>query len=259
MEGNAIISIFVVPFFACVCGIAPLIFATILYLNARKRSGVKSYLEQAKPLRAGYASEGIGPVWVRGTIEKVLNGIIPGDEPPTALLRLHIEALTQKMDDDGQEWTTQADQMRVMPFVLADPSGSLWVDPTGVAKSLLGTPITPISELLNKAVLALQINPGAAYGSRKMRYQLWQLKQGEAVTVIGTVQQRKESPVLAGTHEQPIIISPLEIHQVLALTTKQAKTSNIWAYILGIPGILFLIISLITFISAIFKVVSAGR
>ena len=105
-------------------------------------------------------------------------------------------------------------------------------------------------------MLILQIPPGAM-AAQKLRYHMWELHQGQQVTVVGKAQQINGQMIIAKTKDQPLIISPGEISTVAGETKRQTNTSWILALVLGIPGLIILCGSIISFGIALIKLLAA--
>jgi hypothetical protein len=91
----------------------------------------------------------------------------------------------------------------------------------------------------------------------KLRYQLWELHQGQPVSVVGKAQQINGQMVIAKTKDQPLIISPGEISTAAGETRRQTTTSWVLALVLGIPGLVILCGSIIGFGIALLKLLAA--
>jgi len=249
------VSIFMLPFFACICGIGPLIFAGLLLYNARRGDRLMNNIKNAKNLPISSIQANTGLVRLSGVITHIATPLFPQDPLLQTMLRLRIEAWKESASDNHMEWAPTADKIKTVPFLLSDGRGSIWVTPEGFEKQLMGPGITPTPAQLEDAVIILQIPPGAL-AERKLRYHLWELHQGQHVTVVGKAQQINGQMVITKTKDQPLIISPSEISAVAGETKRQTSTSWILALVLGIPGLIILCGSIIGFGTALLKLLA---
>jgi hypothetical protein len=251
-----VVSIFMLPFIACICGIGPLIFAGLLFYNARRGDRMMNNIKSAKILPISSIQAGSGLVRLSGVITHIANPLFLHDPVPKMLLRLRIEAWKESTSDDHMEWAPTADKIKAVPFILSVGRDSIWVSPDGFEKQLMGPGIIPSLAQVEDAVIILQIPPGAM-AERKLRYQLWDLHQGQQVTVVGKAQQIEGRMVIAKTKDQPLIIGPGDISTVAGETKRQTNTSWILALVLGIPGLVILCGSIIGFGTALLKLIAA--
>jgi hypothetical protein len=251
-----VVSIFMLPFIACICGIGPLIFAGLLFYNARRGGRLMNNIKSAKNPPISAIQPDTGLVRVNGVISYIANPLFPQDPHPQTMLRLRIEAWKESASDDHMEWAPTADKIKTVPFRLSDGHDSIWVFPDRFEKQLMGPGVIPTPAQVEDAVLILQIPPGAM-AERKLRYRLWELRQGQQVTVVGKAQQINGQMVIAKTKDQPLIISPGEISIAAGETKRQTTTSWILTLVLGIPGLIILCGSIIGFGAALLKMVAA--
>jgi len=251
-----VVSIFMLPFFACICGIGPLIFAGLLLYNARRGDRLMNSIKSAKNLPISSIQTDTGLVRLCGVITHIATPLFPQDPQPQTLLRLRIEAWKESASDDHMEWAPTADKIKAVPFLLSDGRDSIWVSPDGFEKQLMGPGIIPTHAQIEDAVIILQIPPGAMV-KRKLRYQLWELHLGQQVTVVGKAQQINGQMIIAKTKDQPLIISPGEISAIASETKRQTNTSWILTLVLGIPGLVILCGSIIGFGIALLKLLAA--
>ncbi len=123
---------------------------------------------------------GQGPVRVHGKITQISEPLDDDPKAPLAFLRLLIEEQTE----DG--WKKRLDEVKSSPFVLDDGSGRIWVQVDKPEAEFLGEGTYTSAMQAEKALLTLKQPLSAARG-RKLRYRLWEVRQGERLTVRGWV------------------------------------------------------------------------
>jgi hypothetical protein len=243
-SGSSFMSLFILPFFACTCGVGPLIFAVILFLNARRAGRLAGSLKNAQTPVISQLKSDMGLVRLAGAITNVPSPLYPQDPQPQAFLRLRVEAWKESASDDHMEWSPQTDKIKATPFQINDGTGSVWVLPEGLDKSFLGPGIDPSASQVENAALLLQVSPGAMMG-RRLRYRLWEIRKDQRVTVVGTVVPQGNQMVIQKAKNQPLIIAPGEIAAISTEVSRQTNTSRVWALVLGIPGLIVLCGSLV--------------
>ena len=132
----------------------------------------------------------------------------------------------------GGKETQRIDRIQTRPFLLDDGTGTVWVDPTGLDRLLLGEGIVPEPEEQAAVLQAVGLPP-----SLSGLVQVWALSTGQEVTVVGTVQKRDGQTVIAKSQGQPLIISPGDISDLLAQTGKQSAVA--W-FMLGALALIIL-------------------
>jgi hypothetical protein len=225
---------------ACFCGILPLGFAAILFFTARKRGQVGSAVGAAKKNTIATLQPGLGLVRLQGRIapsENALDG-----SPENALVYLHLKVEQYESNSDDSGWRGLMDKTRSVPFQLDDGSGSIWVDPEGLDKQLLGDGVTPNEDQAQAACILLGISLKIFAGP--FRFCLWEYRAGQPVTVVGAVAQGQNGLQIARVQGQPFVVSPLLGQALDSKISFQSKLARTWTLVLGITGALFLLCGL---------------
>jgi hypothetical protein len=225
---------------ACFCGILPLGFAAILFFTSRKRGQVGSAVGAAKKTTVATLQPGPGLARLQGRIVPPPSAIDGSAENALVYLRLKVEVY--ESDSDSSGWKGLTDKARGIPFQLDDGSGTVWVNPEGLDKQLLGDGITPNDDQIQAACILLGISPSILRG--QLRFWLWELRAGQTVSVIGGIAQGQNGLEIARVQGQPFVVSPLLGQAVDAKISTQSKAAQTWTLVLGIPGALFLLCGL---------------
>jgi hypothetical protein len=225
---------------ACFCGIVPLGFAAILFFSTRKRGQVGSAVGSARKTTVAALRSGAGLARLQGSIAAQASAIDGSAENALVYLRLKVEVYDSDSEDSG--WKGLTDQARGIPFRLEDASGTVWVNPEGLDKHLLGNSIVPDENQAQAACILLGIPPDILRG--QLRFTLWELRAGQMITVVGSAVQGQNGLEITRGQGQPLIISHLLGQAVDARISTQKNTSRTWMLILGIPGALFLLCGL---------------
>jgi hypothetical protein len=219
---------------AVCCGLPLLIFAAVVFYAARKHTRNMAQINSAAPARISTLKAGSQLVRLEGIIKQVHQPIDGPADSPLAFVRLKVEVYER--DSDGSGWRGTGDKLRASPFLLEDESGAIWVDPQGLDKLSLGEGIVPSREAAEAAAILTGINPVLL--NTDYRAQLWELRGGQRVTVIGAVTQRNGALVVSKLKNNPLLITPLLGEAVQLPSQQQARTGWMWSVILGIPGLL---------------------
>ena len=225
---------------ACFCGILPLGFAAILFFTARKRGQVGSAVGTAKKATVATLQPGTGLVRLQGRIAPSDNAIDGSAENALVYVRLKVEKY--ESGDISHGWNGLTDKARSIPFQLDDGSGAVWVNPEGLDKQLLGDGFTPNDDQIQAACILLGISLKIFAG--QLRFCLWELRAGQAVSVVGGVFQGQKGLEIARVQGQPYVVSPLLGQAVDGKISTQSKLARTWMLVLGIPGALFLLCGL---------------
>jgi hypothetical protein len=225
---------------ACFCGIVPLGFATILLFTSRKRGKVGSAVGGAKRISIAAVKPGVPLLRLEARIMPMENAIDGSPENALVFLRLKIEVY--ESDSDSSGWRGLTEKTRGIPFQLEDATGSIWVNPDGLDKQLLGDGMTPNEDQIQAACILLGISPKILRG--KLRFSLWELRAGQQVSVIGGALEGQQGLEISRIQNQPFIISPLLGEMVDNTVISETRKSQVWTLILGIPGLLFLLCGL---------------
>jgi nitrogen fixation-related uncharacterized protein len=225
---------------ACFCGLLPLGFAAILFFSARKRGQVGSAVGSAKKNTIAGLQPGPGLVRLQGRIAPLENALF--GSPDRALVYLRLKVEQYQSDSDGSGWRGLMDKARSVPFQLDDGSGTIWVNPEGLDKQLLGDGVTPNEEQTDAATILLGISLGIFAGP--LRFILWEYRAGQTVTVVGAVAQGQNGPIIARVQGQPFVVSPLLGSALDSKISFQSKLARTWTLVLGIVGALFLVCGL---------------
>ncbi len=235
-----VISIFAWLGGACFCGVLPLGFAAILFFTARKRSRVGNAVGFAKKDTVASLVPGPGLVRLQGTISPTETALDGSSENALVYLRLKVEIY--ESDSDSSGWKGLTDKSRGIPFQVDDGSGSVWIDPDGLDKQLLGDGVIPTDDQIQAACIMLGISPGILRG--RLRYRLWEVRSGHSISIVGCIGQGQKGLQVMKVQGQPFVISPLLGQTLDAKISSQTKIAHTWTYILGIPGLLFLLCGL---------------
>jgi len=107
--------------------------------------------------------------------------------------------------DPEEGWKTRYDQMKSTHFWLREEHGLVWVAADQLDETQLGEGYYASTKQAEEALKILGHEKSAAWG-KGLRHRIWELRVGQAVSVIGQVRQRLS---LISTPEQPLVISPL--------------------------------------------------
>ena len=217
------------PQLLCACGslffaVVAVVFLVLLTRSSRLRQQLRATLANLPLQSIAALQPGQGLVRLKGVISQVPEPVPP--LPDTAVLRVAMTR-TKTEGDDRQ----QMDRIQTRPFLLDDGSGTVWVDPEGLDRSLLGEGVIPEGVDRTAALQAVGLPPTLS-GS----VQVWVLRAGQEVTVVGTVQQKGDQMMIAKARGKPLVVFPGDLPDVLAHIGRQTTTA--WLPI----GILSLII-----------------
>jgi hypothetical protein len=225
---------------ACLCGLVPLGFAAILFFTARKRGQVGSAVRAAKRVAVENLQQGSGLVRLQGKISASQNPLDGSSENALVYLRIKVEVY--ESDSDSSGWRGLTDKTRCIPFQLDDNAATVWINPDGLDKQLLGDGVTPNDEQIQTACILLGISSNLLRG--ELRFTLWEFRAGQYLCVIGGVTRGQNGLVIAKVQGQPFIVSPLLGQAIDTKISKQSKLSRTWMLVLGIPGTIFIICGL---------------
>jgi len=217
---------------ALCCGLPLLIFAIVTFTSGRKHHQNLEQINHAVSSKIVTLKPGNQFVRLEGVIKEVPDAIDGPAESSLAVLRLHVD----EYKDDESGWGGAGDKIRTAPFLLEDSSGSIWVDPQGLDKYSLGDAQVPEQERAEAAAILLGLPLAVLSG--QTRSQLWELRGGQRVTVIGVVHQRDGKLFIAKSKNQVFIVSSRLGIGIQVQSQQQVKTAWIYTAILGIPGIL---------------------
>ncbi len=222
------------------CGIVPLVFAAILFFSARKRGQTGSAVGAARKTSLAALRPGPGLVRLQGEIAPQPNAIDGAPENALVFLRMKVEIYITDSDESG--WRGMTDKSRGIPFRLEDGSGEAWVIPDGLDKHMLGNGFVPNEDQIQAACILLNISTGNIHN--QLRYQMWEIRAGQTVTVVGSAVHGQNGLEVRRVEGQPLIVSPMLGQEVDANLASQASKSRAWTYILGIPGAIMLLCTL---------------
>ncbi|MCX7855370.1 MAG: E3 ubiquitin ligase family protein [Anaerolineae bacterium] len=240
----------VLPQLLCGCGslffaVVAAVFMVLLLRSARQRQQLQATLNRL-PLRSvADLRPGPGLVRLKGVIAQVPESVPPLLE--IAVVRVAIQAGRRREDRQSM------DRVQARPFLLDDGTGTVWVDPTGLDRFLLGEGIVPEDADRAAALQAVGLPP-TLVGP----VQVWALRAGQEVTVVGTVQQRDGQVVVAKAKGQPLVISPGDIPDIAVQAQRQSIRAWVGIGILGLIALCMLAISGITLIGALITLWSGG-
>lgn len=138
------------------------------------------------------------------------------------------------------------DRVQTRPFLLDDGTGTVWVDPAGLDRFLLGEGFVPEGADRAAALQAVGLPP-----TLEGPVQVWALRTGQEVTVVGTVQQRGDPMVIAQAKGQPLVVSPGDLPNVAVQTRQQSTGAWIGLGVLGLVALCLLAVSAIMLIRAL--------
>jgi hypothetical protein len=234
------------------CGIVPLGFALILYFTQRKRGQVGSAVNQARPVEILDVTPGSGLVRLQGRIIAPPNALDGPEDAPLVYLRFKVEIY--KSDDDSSGWVGFTEKAHGVPFQLEDGSGTVWVNPEGLDKQLLGEGSVPNNDQITRACLLLGISTDMLRG--QLRYRIWELRAGQTITVVGAPVQGQSGVEVVHSQGQPFVISPMLGVAVDSAITSQKGKARTWMLIIGIFGGVFLLCGLGGFLYNLIRALS---
>jgi hypothetical protein len=237
---ESIIAIFAWLGVSCFCGLAPLGFAAILFFSARKRERIGSEISTAKRTTIAALRPENGLVRLQGKIAPNVKAIDGAPENALVYVRLKVEVY--EAGDENSGWKGLITKDRSVSFELNDGSGTVLVNPEGLDNQLIGTGVVPTEEQIQTTCILLGISTGILRGH--LRFTLWELRAGQTLTVVGTPIQGQNGLELAKLPGKTFVVSPLLGQAVDGRISTQTKKAQVWTYILGIPGALFLLCGL---------------
>jgi len=231
----------VLPQLLCSCGslffaVVAAVFVVLLLRSARQRQRLQTTLANL-PLRSvADLRPGQGLVRLKGVITQV-------PEPVPPLLDIAVVRVALKTGRPGEEDRQQMDRVQVRPFLLDDGTGTVWVDPAGLDRFLLGEGVTPEDADRAAALQAVGLPP-ALDGP----VQVWAVRAGQEVTVVGTVQQKGDQTVIAKAKGQPLVVAPGDIPDIAVQTRRQSAGAWVGVGVLGLLILCLLSVAGITLI-----------
>ncbi len=231
----------VLPQLLCSCGslffaAVTAVFLVLLVRSARQRQRLQATLTNIPLQSVAALRPGQGLVRLKGVIAQV-------PEPVPPLLDIAVVRVAVKTGRPGQENRQQMDRVQMRPFLLDDGTGTVWVDPTGLDRFVLGEGFVPEGADRTAALQAVGLPPGL-----DGPVQVWALRAGQEVTVVGTVQQRGDRTVIAKAKGQPLVVSPGDIPDALAQMGKQSTGAWVLVGVLGLLILCLLTVAGITLI-----------
>jgi hypothetical protein len=222
----------ILPTLLCSCG--SLFFAAVavgflvlLLYSGRKRQQLRATLANI-PLRSiATLRPGQGLVRLKGVIAQVPEPMPPLQDVAVLRVLSRIKIVEEKQ---------QSDRVQVRSFLLDDGSGTVWVDPTGVDRYLLGKAAIPEGADRADALEAVGLPKQLARGYMEV----WALRVGQEVTVVGTVQQRGEESFIAKEKGQPLVISPGDVPEMLTQAGRQSTVTWVVSGVLGLIALCLL-------------------
>jgi len=231
----------VLPQLLCSCGalffaVVAAVFLVLLIRSARQRQRLQTTLANIPLQSVAALRPGPGLVRLKGVIAQV-------PEPVPPLLDIAVVRVAVKTGRPGQEDRQQMDRVQVRPFLLDDGTGTVWVDPAGLDRYLLGEGFVPEGADRAAALQAVGLPPGL-----DGPVQVWALRAGQEVTVVGTVQQKGDQTVIAKAKGQPLVVSPGDIPDALVQMGKQSTGAWVGVGLLGLLILCLLSVAGITLI-----------
>ncbi len=204
----------------------------ITFLSGKKHSQNEAFVNQASPSSISTLQVGRNLVRLEGIIQEIPNRIDGPDETALAFIRLKVE----QYDSDEGGWKGAGDKLRGVPFRLEDETGSIWIDPQGLDKLSLGEGIHVVPSAAESAAILVGLNLAVLRG--ETRCTLWELRKGQRVTVVGTVQQREGTLLVAKDKKQPLIVTSLLGNAVQVQLKQFAKRAWVMTAVLGGLGLM---------------------
>ncbi len=208
--------------------VAMIPFLALLFRSGRKRQQLRAMLAQVPSRSVATLRPDQGLVLLRGTISQVPDPVQPFLD--IAVLRL---SLRIGIGEKKQEM----DRVQARPFLLDDGTGTVWVDPAGLDPLLIGGEgIVPTGQERLDALQAVGLPPSMAEGF----IQVWALRAGEEVTVVGTVQERDGQMFVGKGPKTPLVVSTGGVPEMVAQAGRQTRTVWIVVGVLGVIGLCML-------------------
>jgi hypothetical protein len=231
----------VLPQLFCSCGslffaVVAAVFVVLLLRSARQRQRLQTTLANIPLQSVAALRPGPGLVRLKGVIAQV-------PEPVPPLLDIAVVRVAIKTGRPGEEDRQQIDRVQVRPFLLDDGTGTVWVDPTGLDRFLLGEGVTPEDADRAAALQAVGLPP-----TLDGPVQVWALRVGQEVTVVGTVQQKGDQTVIAKAKGQPLVVAPGDIPDIAVQTRRQSTGAWVGVGLLGLLILCLLSVAGITLI-----------
>nr|BAL54984.1 hypothetical protein HGMM_F22C05C30 [uncultured Chloroflexota bacterium] len=231
---------------ACLCGVVPLLFAAIAFYAKGKHEKSARAIASARPAKISSLRPGMGLVRLRGRVAPVPHPFEGTPENGLIYLRLQVEeyvsayTITGNKTGETPGWKPFTDKWRGIPFQLEDESGQVWVKPEGLDRHFVGDGFVPDEAQIQKACDLLEISPDMLKG--RLRFQMWELRAGQEMTVIGAPLQDEEGNlVIAKSNSYPLLISSWPWEILDKKLSAQARQARNWVLFLGIPGLFFLL------------------
>jgi hypothetical protein len=239
---------------SCFCGLIPLGIAAILFFTARKRSQVGTAVSRANKLPIGSLQPRQDLIRLQGRIDPAGCGF---DGPPeTAVVFLRLKVERYQSDQDSSGWRGLTDKVRSVPFRLDDGSASVWINPEGLDKQLLGEPSIPTDEQVQADCILLGISPNMLRG--RLRFSMWEQRGGQSITVIGVPTVGLNGLEIKKVPEKPFVVSPLLGEAVEGSLVFQKNKARTWMLVLGIPGAVFLLCGFVGAIVSLVRIISSS-
>lgn len=146
-------------------------------------------------------SAGMGWVELQGIVTQVPNPLDQNQQNPLAVMRLVIE-----VNDPNGGWSVVLDRFKASEFSLEDGTGTVWISPDHLDLSLLGEGSFASIKQAEDALKVLGLQSSSAWG-RGLRYKLWELRGGQELIAVGSVQQQLR---LSSTANSPLTLTPVE-------------------------------------------------
>lgn len=221
-------------------GVMVLAFDALLTFVGWKQKQTEGTLKDAQTLSVAQLRPTKSLVCLRGQIMRVGELLDVHAAQPLALIRMRVEVYEYDPIDEQNNWRPWGDKIKATPFLLADPSGEVWVDPSGADKTrFLGPGSEPTPEQISDASRILDL-PLEGLGRKRARYQLWELHQGDTVTVYGAVRGTGAGVQVEKPPQGPLVITGLDRAALERSQAKRTKLSMGLAIGLGVLGVLLL-------------------
>ena len=222
------------PGVAVLCGVLPLVCATLLVKTAMKNVQVQ-WVTRTPLVTVSTLLPSIQPVRLKGRIAGITQPLTERDTAGYAVLGIRVEAL-----DEKNGWETRIFRLQTTPFWLDDGTGLIVVDPAHLDREFLGEGITASQDQVVEVAQILGCSPAHVQESG-LRFRLWELQKDQRVTVVGAVFERDGQKCIAKTEGRPLVITTMDEDSLAVHSTRQIKVALFWAAILGVPGLLMLV------------------
>jgi hypothetical protein len=225
------------PGIAALCGVLPVACALLLISSALKNQHVQ-WVAQASQLTVSSLKPSEQPVRLKGRIVGILQPLTALDAGGHAVLGVRVEEI---VGDDGI-LETRIFRFGTTPFWLDDGTGLILVDPSHLDREFLGDGIEPTQEQMEEAMQIMGCSPDLVR-EPGLRTRMWELRKGEQVTVVGRIYEHEGQITIAKAEGHPFVVTAMDEARLASHSIHQAKMAMLWAFVLGVPGMIVLFFS----------------